>query len=264
MKKIDYRKDDNGIVEVYCVDEEDGFERKCYRIDKVKKEIICYIDDSNYFIDKIHLSGFTTIPEEFSELGYIPSGVQNALNTAFKNINVKRFTISKEEKKGYRKVGNGYNVTIPYTDFASYKKEMIAINTESRRERRTATNYFLAQLFPKHFKVEDDSISRKKSQFISGLDVNIIPKLSPKELLQLQEFVYSILDKKYIDVSKKLGMISKYKTDVDTLIVDEAIKKFEENRKKDVTENIWGQYIQRHLFYLKIQIEEIIIGIQKL
>ena len=89
----------------------------------------------------------------------IPSGVQNALNTAFKNINVKRFTISKEEKKGYRKVGNGYNVTIPYTDFASYKKEMIAINTESRRERRTATNYFLAQLFPKHFKVEDDSIS---------------------------------------------------------------------------------------------------------
>ena len=94
-------------------------------------------------------------------------------------------------------------------------------------------------------------------------------------------------------------MISKYKTDVDTLIVDEAIKKFEENRKKDVTENIWGQYIQQYLFLLEtkyikvipelnlktctwrkvdfayidyqgyidlfeIKIEEIIIGIQKL
>lgn len=257
MKKANYKKADNGIVEVYCIDEEDGSERKCYMIDKVKKEIICYIDE-DYFVDKIYLSGFTTIPEEFSELGYIPSGVQNALNTAFKDINVKKFTISKEEKKGYRKAGDGYNVTIPYTEFAKYKKEMIAINTESKRERRKATNYFLAQLFPQYFEIEDDSINRKKNQFISGLDVNIIPKLSPKELLRLQEFVYSMLDNKYIDIIKKLGMISEYKTHVDTLIVDEAIKKFEENMKKDVSENMWGQYIQQYLFLLETKYIKVI------
>lgn len=102
MKKANYKKADNGIVEVYCIDEEDGSERKCYMIDKVKKEIICYIGE-DYFVDRIYLSGFTTIPEEFSELGYIPSGVQNALNTAFKGINVKKFTISKKGKKGIGK-----------------------------------------------------------------------------------------------------------------------------------------------------------------
>lgn len=257
MKTVDYRKIDNGIVEVYCIDEEDGLERKCYMIDKAKKEIICYIDD-DYFVNVINLSGFTSIPKEFSEYGYIPSGVHHALNTAFRDMNIKKFTISKEGKKSFRKAGDGYNVTIPYTDFANYKNEMIAINTESKRERKKATNYFLAQLFPKYFEIEDDSINRKKNQFISGLDVNIIPKLSPKELLQLQEFVYCMLDNKYIDVSRKLGMISKYKTNVDTLIVDEAIKKFEENIKKDVAETIWGQYIQQYLFLLETKYIKVI------
>lgn len=236
MKEIERRKVNDDIEEIFSINEDDGFERKCYKIDKKKKKIICYIEDDDYFVDIIHLEGFTTIPKEFSDKGYIPSGVQYALNVAFRDFKINKFTISKEDKKDFRKVKDGYNVTIPYTSFAKYKEEMIQIDTERKVNKRKATNYFLSQLFPKYFEIEEDSINRKKNQFISGLDIDIIPKLSKNELLQLQDFVFCILDNKYIDVSKKIGLISQYKKNVDTLVVDEAIKRFEENINKSASE----------------------------
>ena len=258
MKETDYRKVNDRITEIFSVNEEDGLERKCFRIDKQKKEIICYIEDSNYFVDAFYLEGFTSVPEEFSEKGYIPSGVQYYLNVAFKDKNINKFTISKEDKKDYRKVKEGYNVTIPYTEFAKYKKEMVRIDSERTANRKNATKHFLATLFPKYFQVEEESINRKKNQFLSGLDINIIPKLSKEELAQLQDFVFCILDNKYVDVSKKMSLISQYKESVDTLVVDEAIKGYEENIKKYANENEWGKYIKQYLFLLETKYVKVI------
>lgn len=258
MKEIDYRKVNDNITEVYSINMEDGLERKCYRLDKQKKEIMCYIEENDYFVDIIYLDGFTSIPKEFSDKGYIPSGVQYFLNVAFKDKNIKKFTISKEDKKDYRKVKGGYNVTIPYTDFVKYKEEMVSINTERKVNRRRATNLFLATLFPKYFEIEEESINRKKDQFISGLDTSIIPKLSKNELTQLQDFIFCILDKKYIDVSRKINLLSQYKGSVDTLVVDEAIKRFEENINKAADENDWGKFIKQYLFLLETKYVKVI------
>lgn len=258
MREIENRVVDNNITEIFAINEEDGSERKCYRIDRQKKEIICYIEDSNYFVDVFYLDGFTSVPKEFSEHGYIPAGVQYSLNMAFKDKNIKKFTISKEDKKDYRKVKGGYNVTIPYTDFVKYKKEMIYIDTERRVNRKNATNHFLSSLFPKYFQIEEGSINRKKNQFMSGLDISIIPKLSKEELEQLQDFVFCILDNKYIDIGKKMSLISHYKESVDTLVVDEAIKRFDENMKKDASESDWGKYIKQYLFLLETKYVKVI------
>lgn len=258
MKEIERRKVNDDIEEIFSINEDDGTERKCYKIDKKKKKILCYIEEDDYFVDIIHLEGFTSIPKEFSDKGYIPSGVQYALNVAFSDYKINKFTISKEDKKDFRKVKDGYNVTIPYTDFAKYKAEMIQIDTERRINKRKATNHFLALLFPKYFEMEEDSINRKKNQFISGLDINIISKLSKNELLQLQDFVFYMLDNKYIDVSKKIGLISAYKRNVDTLVVDEAIRRFEENIKKNASESDWGKYIQQYLFLLETKYVKVI------
>ena len=47
-----------------------------------------------------------------------------------------KFIISKENKRDFRKVKDGYNVKIPYTDFAKYKSEMVRITTESQTNKR--------------------------------------------------------------------------------------------------------------------------------
>lgn len=135
---------------------------------------------------------------------------------------------------------------------------MVRIDSERMANRKNATKHFLATLFPKYFQVEEESINRKKNQFLSGLDINIIPKLSKEELAQLQDFVFCILDNKYVDVSKKMSLISQYKESVDTLVVDEAIKGYEENIKKDANENEWGKYIKQYLFLLETKYVKVI------
>lgn len=59
---------------------------------------------------------------------------------------------------------------------------------------------------------------------------------------QLQQFIFDMLDKKYIDVSKKIDLITKYKDNVQLLAVDEAIKGYEENLKK-VHQKVIGENI---------------------
>jgi len=258
MKETERRNIDDNIVEIYVINDEDNSEWKCYQIDKKKKEILCFIQDETYFVDTIYLDGFTDIPREFSEKGYIPAGVQYALNSFLKDKNINKFIISKENKKSFRKVKNGINITIPYNEFALYKQEMISIQSESQINRKKATNYFFATLFPKQFEIEEESLNRKKNLFLSGLDINIIPNLSKDELLKLQDFVFSMLDNRYIDVSKKVNLLSQYKENVDILVVDEAIKKFEENMAKNVSESDWGKYIERYLFLLETKYVEII------
>lgn len=252
------RKISEFIEEVYAINEEEGTERKCYRIDKNKKEVIFYPEIGKFFVDIVCLDGFTSIPKEFSDNGYILAGVQYALTAAFKDKKINKFTISKDNKKDFRKVKNGYNVIIPYSEFSKYKNEIVRINTESQNERKRATQYFLATLFPKQFKVEDESLEQKKKRFLSGLDINIISKLSPTELKQVQDFVFDMLDNRYVDLSKRLELLASYKESVDTMIVDEAIKRYEENIQKGASESEWGKYIQQYLFLLETKYVDVI------
>ncbi len=258
MKESDYRKISDTVIDVYVINEEDDTERKYFRIDKEKKQILFYPEEDTFFVDIIYLEGFTSIPKEISDKGYMLAGVQYALNVAFKDIKVNKFIISKENKRDFRKVKDGYNVKIPYTDFAKYKSEMVRITTESQTNKRRATQYFLATLFPKYFEVEEVSLEQKKKGLLSSLDVNIISKLSKDELAQVEGFVFNMLDNRYIDVSKKIGLITRYKENVDTLVVDEAIKRYEENLKKNATESEWGKYIQQYLFLLETKYVNVI------
>lgn len=258
MKKADYRKLDNGKVEVYVIDDNDETEKLCYVIDKKQKMIEFYPDDDNYFVDTIYLDGFTTIPAEFSDKGYILGKIPYAFNSALKDKKITKFTISKDNKKAFRITKKGYNVTIPYNEFAKYKETMVSIDTESKLDRKKTTQHFFASMFPTHFEVEDDSVERKKRRFLSGLDTEIIATLKPNELEQLQEFVFNMLDKKYIDVSKKIDLITKYKDNVQILAIDEAIKGYEENLQKSSTESDWGKYIKKYMFLVETKYVRVI------
>lgn len=251
MKEVDYRTLDNGKIEVYVIDENDETEKLYYTIDKKAKVIEFYTNDENYFIDKIVLNGFTKIPAEFSDKGYILGKIHYAFNVALKDKNISKLTISKDNKKAFRTTKNGYNVTIPYDEFSRYKEDMVAIDTESKIDRRKTTQQFFASMFPTHFDVEKDSLERKKKRFLSGLDTNIISLLKPNELEQLQQFVFNMLDKKYIDVGKKIELITKYKDNVQLLAIDEAIKGYEENLKRSSSEGDWGKYIKQYMFLVE-------------
>lgn len=256
--EVERKKINSHIEEIYVINEEDESERKCYRIDKTKKEVICYPRKGDFFLDEIYLDGFDDIPKEFSDKGYIASGVQYSLDVALKDMGVNKITISKDNKKDFRKTKQGYNVTIPYIDFAKYKQEMIRINTERTVGRKRATQFFLASLFPKHFVVEEESLEQKKKRLLSSLDINIISKLSQNELMQVEDFVLNILDNRYVDVNKRFGLITRYKENLDSLVIDEAIKQYEKNICKGVDENEWGKYIQQYLYLLETKYVNVI------
>ena len=55
-----------------------------------------------------------------------------------------------------------------------------------------------------------------------------------------------------------MSLISHYKESVDTLVVDEAIKRFNENMKKYASESDWGKYIQQYLFLLETKYVKVI------
>lgn len=258
MKDVEYRTTENGRIEVHVIDDVEGSEKLCYLLDKKNKIVEFYPNDEKYFVNVIYLEGFTDIPSEFSDKGYILGKVTYYLNALFKDKNIAKFTISKENKQSYRKTKKGYSVTVPYSEFSKYKNEMVSIDTESKVERKRTTNDFFATLFPKYFTMGVDSVIQKKKRFISGLDVNIIPNLSSSELAQLQEFVFDILDKKYIDVTKKLNLITTYKNNIETLVVDEAIKGFEENLAKEANESEWGKFIQKYMFLVETKYVKVI------
>lgn len=251
MKNVEYIQIDSNKSEIQVFDDEQGTKLCYYRIDKRSKMIEFYPNDSNYFIDVIYLDGFDKLPNEFSEKGYMLGQVQYYLNTMFKDKKVNKFIISFDNKRGYRKVSNGYNITIPYDEFSKYKKEMVSINSESKSKKRKATQCFLNSVFPTKFKITDDTISSKKRKFISGLDINIIPTLTKDELQLLEKFVFQLLEGKYVDISKKMKLITTYKDNVQLLAVDEAIKKFESTLAKDASESEWGKIIKQYLFLIE-------------
>lgn len=83
MKETDYRKVNDRITEIFSVNEEDGLERKCFRIDKQKKEIICYIEDSNYFVDGIDMDDEPEAPKLNKENMTISDKVVNGKKQPF-------------------------------------------------------------------------------------------------------------------------------------------------------------------------------------
>ena len=69
MREIENRIVDNNITEIFSIDVENGSERKCYRIDKQKKEIICYIEDSDFLLMFFILMDSLPFQKSFLNMG---------------------------------------------------------------------------------------------------------------------------------------------------------------------------------------------------
>ena len=258
MKYTEEKRINDNIKEIYVIDDDSKLEHLAYRIHHNEQLIEFFPMDTDYFINVIYLEGFKTIPKEFSENGYMLSSVQYYLDTLFKDIEVGKFTISKQRETSLKKYKNGYHFVISYDQFSVYKQEMTSISTESKLEKRQTTKTFLATVFPTIFEASDISITRKKNRFVQSIDQAIIPFLSNADLQLVEKFVTNLIDERYISSPLRFKMITEYKENIDSIALNEAISKFETNYKNNVSEAEWGSFLKQYLFLLESKYIKII------
>nr|WP_308743535.1 DUF4263 domain-containing protein [uncultured Anaerocolumna sp.] len=244
-------KNNKSWTESFYLNEETNEEYLTYRINKEKKIIEFYPKDENGFVDKILLDGFTSLPEGFSNKGYITGSIQYYFNVLLKDYNITKFTISKCNCSTTRKTKDGYSIVISYSEFEEYRKKMNFIKSESQYERRQATSIFLSTFFPELSKNAELSSARKKSRFMQSIDMSVIPELSKDDLVVVQNFMTYLIENRYVSASHRLNLLTSYKANIESVAIDEAINNFEDNLKNDVSEADWGKYLKQYLFLLE-------------
>jgi hypothetical protein len=232
------------------IDQDGKTQYLAYKIIRETNIIEFHPNEPGYFVDIIYLEGFNSIPDEFSENGYILASVQYYLNTAFKDMSIAKFTISKLRSNSLRKSKNGYHIVIAYEQFANYKQEMTDITTEAKAERRITTNSFLSMTIPSLFPPTAIPASRKKNRFMQNIDPTIIPLLTKHDLKIIEDFTSSLINGRYISSPSKIRLLTEYKESIDSIALKEAISRYKLNYKNEVNESEWGKYLKQYLFLL--------------
>jgi hypothetical protein len=164
---------DENIKEIYVFEADKPQDKRlAYRINKAKKVIKMYLEKQS-FIKEITILGFKTLPEGFSEYGYIP-GLMYYLNKKLSEKNVTRFTISKDGKSSIRKTGNTYKIVFNFDEFLQFKKQMTEINNESKRDRSQLADDFFGNLFPKAYEPSDISLRNRLKKVVRNLGEDLI------------------------------------------------------------------------------------------
>lgn len=250
-KETDRVNKGNGIIDIIVHDTENNTSWKAYKIDKNKKVVKFYPNDSQFFVDHITFKGFKTIPDELSENGYFKSGMGYYFNKHFKDYDISSFTIDRNQDSSFRKSSGKYKVIMSYASFKNYKENMTNIINESKSMKAMTSLDFLAQEYPKKYISNGESAKSRASKVIKNLSKDIIKYLSQDDINLLGDIYSLSVKEKYKSKNHRYELISKSKIKMDYIAIDEVIDEFQTNLDKDISESQWGKFLQKNLYLIE-------------
>lgn len=244
----------NNIKEIYIKDKEleDAKEILIYRINKLKKEIEFIPQEGEKFsqLDKFLINGFNSLPEEFSNEGYLKGSINYQLNKKLKEKAVNVFKIVKNGKSSIHKLNDKIYLTLSYSDFKKIKTKLNNIEYASRVEKTNIVNKSFSDIFPKHYDFEDTGLHAYISKALSYLDEKIIKYFKPEDNRKLLNFIELFLQNRYVATNSKNTLIAETKIKVDNIALKNVINEFEKNLLSDNSESEWGEFIKKYLFLI--------------
>lgn len=239
----------NDIKEIYVFDEENEDEKKLtYRIDK--RKLIIKFFPAEFCVKEIIINGFKTLPEEFSEIGYIKQGLLYYINKKVEHLKPTSFIIDKNLKSSIKIAGKKTVVTLNYTDLEYFKDKMTDLSNEYKRDRSFFADEFFYTTYPFDFPEAKLSSQKRLSKLLASLDKDVIERIGPAELEKIENFYETLLKTKYKSDNYKLKFITRTKVKIDTITVDSIISEFEEKFAKNTSESDWGTFLEKNLFLI--------------
>ncbi|GAB2656721.1 hypothetical protein GCM10027036_07710 [Flavihumibacter cheonanensis] len=257
-----------GIREIYTFTDENPEDRHLsYRIDEETERIDFYpMQMENTYLTHVILNGFSRLPAEFTETGYVRGGCFYYIDKKCEEAEITELIIDRNANNQCRNFrGGAKRMVLSYNSFQSLKERLTTINTEAKRERSAYANEFFHNLFPTKFQEVDTTVNIRKNRLLENLDVELVGHLSPEELQSLENFYGEILERRYVSVPHKLRLINRTKLMVDSIALDTVIERYEEFLEDDTkSESDWGTFLKENIFlidskYVKV-IPEIIIS----
>lgn len=246
--------EDNGLVHVYAWENDDKSKRKLvYTIDKNNKEIK-FFPKGEFPTSVVSIEGFEDLPQEFSSTGYIKSGLEYYINKKLDYFRVDSLTISKEKESSFKKLPkrNVYRVVLNYKTFAELKSTLTGISSDAATERSSYVDEFFHNTYPKKFKkVKKVSAKVRARRLVNSLDNNVISELSPKDIDKLMDFLTDLITKRYTSAKSRLKLLKSAKVQIDKVAINDVVTRFEELLNNDVSEAMWGEFLQQNLFLVE-------------
>ncbi|WP_276504843.1 hypothetical protein [Terrimonas pollutisoli] len=217
----------NEVKEIYVFDEEKDDEKQLvFRIDK--RGLVIKFFPSDFCLKEITLNGFKTLPEEFSENGYIKQGLLYYINKKIEHFKPASFIIDKSLDSSIKKTGKKTVITLKYSDLEYFKEKMTNLSNENKRDRSYFADEFFYTTFPAHYPETKLSSQQRLNKLLSNLDKDVIERIGPADLEKIENFYETLLKTKYKSDAYKTKLITRTKVKIDTITVDGIIKEFEE------------------------------------
>ncbi|MDM1041312.1 Shedu immune nuclease family protein [Empedobacter falsenii] len=240
--------------EIWVIEDDDSTTRRlAYRFNTRDNKITFYPKPGEFDISEIALVGFSRLPDDFSESGYIKQSVQYYLNKKLQENRISKLTITSNGDNSYRKNRNAntYSLVLNYEDFKTLRENFIAEKNQYNQAKNDIIDSFFYRIFPTTFPESTNTPLRQKGNFIRNLNSEIIPHLTPADLQIVETFISDLLKNRYQSNSHKFLQLARTKIQVDTVAIDRIIAEFEENLSNNISENSWGKYLKKNLFLLE-------------
>jgi hypothetical protein len=206
-----------------------------------------------FSIKKVTLEGFTNIPEEFAEAGYIKGKMGYYLSKKLIEKNVFSLTISKKQKDSVRKVRNkeAYRMVLNYLSFQKMVRSLTNIESVAKKDRRFSVDSHFNHIFPECYSSIAVPGQNYAARLISSLDNDVIRYLKPDQIKRILEFMEFLLQTKYTSVSYRQKLVGAAKIKVDEVALQDVINTFEKMLSESLSEAKWGDFLQKNLFLIE-------------
>jgi hypothetical protein len=205
----------NDIDEIYVYDTAHPTKKELtYRVNKRRKYIKLFVRGEP-FLKEIIITGFSHLPKEFSDLGYIKSGLDYYIKDRLRSKKVKSLTISRYGKNSFRKINSNYRVVLSYESFKSLRDRVTNIINEAKLDRSQTVNEFFHKVYPRKYPAIKSAPRRRVSKVINNLDRGIIKHLDASEVKTFLDFFEFLLSSKYKSAVQKRHLLSSAKIKVD-------------------------------------------------
>ncbi|MFC1939912.1 Shedu immune nuclease family protein [Chloroflexota bacterium] len=243
-------KKSRNIEEIYVSDFDRLDSKKLYyQIDK-KKRRITYLSNHKFYLERVLLKGFASLPKEFSNYGAMKNGLPYYLGKMLGGKNVDKFVIAFDSKNSFRKRGSVASVTLNYASFRELANKLAVTITEAKLERSHLVDEFFHGLFPRTYKKTTTAPSRRAVKAISNLDSSIIEHLNRQDVDKVLDFFEALLNSKYKSAIHKRKLLTAAKIKVDDIALKDIINAFEKLIIQNPGESVWGDFLKKNLLLL--------------
>jgi len=246
------------VEEIYVFDvDEPNDKHLAYRIDKASRQIE-FFPREEFPVSQVLLEGFSQLPAQFSEKGYIKAGLMYYLNKKFSESGVNDFIISMSRNDSFRTTGSRKRMVLNYKSFKWLKEQITQIINEAKADKSSLIEEFFATKFPTKYKAKSESSARRAAKVMKYLDDTIVEHFGPEEQDRVFDFVEALLKTRYTMSSRKQKLFAAAKLKVDDIAVGEVLDEFEKMLKDNPHETKWGKFLEKNLYLLDSKYVEVV------